>query len=411
MVRVLVVCILGMWLTAVHAQELVFTTPVPFNNAINTEDEELAPVLAPDGKTMYFIRAFHSGNTGGKLAGSDVWVSRKDAMGFWMPATRMDAAWNNKRSNAVIGVNADNTVVYLLNAYNNKSGISFSKLYGGQWSTPEFIAIPGISKDDFVGFYVSPAFDVIFISMKGKDSYGEEDLYISLKDAAGHWTEPRNLGPTINTSGFEISPFLSADKKRLYFSSNGHGGFGDADIFYCDRLFDSWETWGVPKNLGSEINTKAFDGYFSICDSAAFLISNRSGGNSNIFRAQVVQKQAVPRIQQVDQYLSSEQVSALIGVTPILSFRIDQTEISESHKQLLQRVCNAIVGRKEFKCFLIAAKSEAGSDLEKYQKRLLSILNYLRSCGLEGSRVSLGVEASDGASQTESVFLRLMKTD
>lgn len=291
--RIILLAFICLWTLTVKGQELVFSEPVKLGSQINSDDEELAPLLSSDGKTLYFSRAFHANNTGGKFAGTDIWVSKKDDKGNWMPASNMTAHWNNKRSNAVIGVNHDHTVVYLLNAYSNKSGISFSKLNSGIWGEPEFIPIPGINRDDFVGIYVHPDFDVIMISMKGADSFGEEDLYVSLKDSFGNWTAPKNLGPTINTKGFEISPFLSLDKKRLFFSSNGHQGFGDADIFYCDRLFDSWETWSAPKNLGDKINSKYFDGYFSNFDSISFFTSSRDDIHSNIYYAIVKSNKGV----------------------------------------------------------------------------------------------------------------------
>jgi outer membrane protein OmpA-like peptidoglycan-associated protein len=273
-----------------RSQELTFSEPVKLGSNVNSEAEELSPLMSADGKTLYFSRAFYDGNTGGKFAGTDIWVSKKDEAGQWLPAVNMNNRWNNKLSNSVIGINQDHSVVYLLNAYSNKSGISFSKFYSGEWGVPEFIPIPGINRDDFVGFYANPKFDVILISMKGKDSFGEEDLYVSLKDSFGNWTEPKNLGATINTKGFEISPFLAEDKKRLFFSSNGHGGFGDADIFYCDRLFDSWETWSVPKNLGDKINSKSFDAYFSMYDSVGLLSSTRDDKSSSIFKVVISKK-------------------------------------------------------------------------------------------------------------------------
>jgi len=289
-----------------RGQELVFSEPVKLGSQINSEDEELAPLLSSDGKTLYFSRAFHTKNTGGKFAGTDVWVSKKDGQGNWLPASNAGSPWNNKQSNAVIGINHDHTVVYLLNTYSNKSGIAFSKLFSGAWGAPEFIPISGINRDDFVGFYVSPAFDVILISMKGKDSYGEEDLYVSLKDSFGKWTEPKNLGTTINTKGFEISPFLSPDKKRLFFSSSGHPGFGDADIFYCDRLFDSWETWSVPKNLGKIVNSQSFDGYFTFYDSGAFLSSKRIENKSEVYYLGIFKK---------DKSLMKDSVGKLVAET------------------------------------------------------------------------------------------------
>lgn len=399
--------------TGVYCQELVFSEPVALSKLINTDDEELAPLLSPDGKTLYFIRAYHEGNTGGKFAGSDIWMSKKDDQGQWMPPARMEFGWNNKRANAVIGISQDQTVVYLLNAYSNKSGIAFSKFNSGLWGEPEFIPIPGIAKDDFVGFYVHPQFDVILISMRGKDTMGEEDIYISLKDSFGNWTEPRNLGPTINTKGFEISPFLSEDKKRLYFSSNGHGGFGDSDIFYCERLFESWETWGVPKNLGNGINSEGFEGYFSLINSISFFSSSRLNKKSEILVAELKPKEVPVRVEIVEQYLSRDQVVSLVGLNPILAFNDRDDGLTESNKQVLNKLCDAIVGRREYKCFLVAVKSGSGSDIEKYQKRLLLVLDYMRSRGIEGSRMSLGIEPVDTTlgQVPESIFFKILKTE
>jgi outer membrane protein OmpA-like peptidoglycan-associated protein len=119
--------------------------------------------------------------------------------------------------------------------------------------------------------------------MKGKDSYGEEDLYVSLKDSFGKWTEPKNLGPTINTKGFEISPFLSPDKKRLFFSSNGHPGLGDADIFMTERLYESWDVWAKPQNLGNKVNSALFDAYFTIQDSVGYFSSTINKASAKIY--------------------------------------------------------------------------------------------------------------------------------
>lgn len=405
--------VIGVAMANAFGQESVFSEPVALSNLINTEDEELAPMLSPDGKTLYFIRAFHEGNEGGRYAGSDIWMSKKDDEGNWMPAARMEFGWNNKRANAVIGINKDQTVVYLLNAYSNKSGIAFSKFNSGLWGEPEFIPIPGIAKDDFVGFYVNPQFDVILISMRGKDSLGEEDIYLSLKDSFGNWTEPRNLGPTINTKGFEISPFLSEDKKRLYFSSNGHGGFGDADIFYCDRLFDSWETWSVPRNLGKEINTIEFEGYFLMMDTYSLFVRAGESKRAEILYSHIAPKEVSVRTEVVEQYLSRDQIVSLVGLDPVLTFNSSEEKLTESNKQILNKVCSAIVGRQEYKCFLVAVKLEAGSDLEKYQKRLLLVLDYMRTRGVEGSRISLGVETFDisKGQVPESVIFKILKTE
>src|SRR5690606_37067596 len=314
MKRLILYCLIFLASLEAGAQVVQFSQPIKLGTEINSDDEELAPMLSPDGQTLYFSRAFHGKNTGGKYAGTDIWISRKDANGNWTPAVKAGDLWNNKRSNAVIGISHDGATVYLLNAYNNKSGISFSRLVNGKWTAPEFIPVPGINRDDFVSVYVHPSFDVMLISMKGRGSYGEEDLYVSLRDSLGNWNQPRNLGPSINTSGFESSPFLSADKRRLYFSSNGHPGFGDADIFYSDRLYDSWETWTTPRNLGDHINSEQFDAYFSYhSDSSITFISNRNGSSVDIFMTKLDSKNIVKNDSSEVVYITDTEARKIFG--------------------------------------------------------------------------------------------------
>lgn len=86
--------------------------------------------------------------------------------------------------------------------------------------------------------------------------HGNTDIYISTKDDFGNWTEPINLGSTINTPYAERKPFLHPDGKTLYFSSNGHPGIGRLDLFMSKRLNeDSWTEWSEPVNFGKEINS------------------------------------------------------------------------------------------------------------------------------------------------------------
>ncbi len=295
------------------AQKLEFTQPVKLGIEVNSEAEELGPILSSDGKTLYFSRVLHPENTGGKLGGLDIWMSTKDDKGKWRKASNEANGWNNQLNNAVIGVSKDNLVVYLNNAYNKQSGISFSKNLRRVWTTPELIPVPGLKISDFVGFYMNKNFDVLLISMHAKNSYGEEDLYISFKDSLNKWSDPVNLGQTINSTGYEISPFLSDDGTRIYFSSNGHLGYGDADVFYSDRLYGSWTVWSKPVNLGRPINSEKYDAYFSIQDdSVVFFSSNREGELADVYQSKIfirpktVIQDSVNRIVQQTKQLLSE---------------------------------------------------------------------------------------------------------
>lgn len=286
----------ALWFASIFntgAQILEFDSPVAMPEQVTTSaSEESMPLLSKDGKTMYFVRTFHPDNSSGSDFGQDIWYSTKDDQGNWSEATNNLGALNTKTNNAIAGVSKDGKTVYLVNTYEGKKqsgvGLSKSTLKDGNWSTPAEVKIPGINpKGDFYGFYITPEEDVLLISMEDNFSKGKNDLYIAAKDAQGSWNVPANLG-NINTPGNEISPFLSPDRKRLYFSTDGRGGMGGQDIFYSERQGDSWTDWGVPVNMSEGINSGDFDAYFSIYnDSTAFFCSSRNDTIANIYTTRI----------------------------------------------------------------------------------------------------------------------------
>lgn len=116
---------------------------------------------------------------------------------------------------------------------------------------------------------------------------GGFDIWYSRKLGA-KWGPPVNL-TTINTSGNELSPFLTPEGDRLYFASKGWAGFGGFDLFVSNGSGAEWDT---PTNLGTPYNS-SYDDYGGIwmkSDSLAFITSNRPGGvgRSDIYRVQRV---------------------------------------------------------------------------------------------------------------------------
>lgn len=107
--------------------------------------------------------------------------------------------------------------------------------------------------------------------------FGGFDIYVTyLKN--GEWTRPENLGPSVNTKGDEITPFLK--EGVLYFSSNYHQGLGGYDIFKC--TVDNGN-WSFAENMGKGINSPADDYYFTMNQYSGemFFTSNRMGGRGN----------------------------------------------------------------------------------------------------------------------------------
>ncbi|MEJ0033809.1 MAG: hypothetical protein WDO15_27265 [Bacteroidota bacterium] len=129
-----------------------------------------------------------------------------------------------------------------------------------------------------VGF-VSADGSVLVFSAQGKvydnAALNHVDLYVSLK-ANGKWTEPKSLGPTINTPNLEVTPSLSADSKRLYFSSNALDKDVSFDVYYADRLDDTWQNWSKPVNLGPSVNSVGRDYFYRMSPVGAFFSSTQN---------------------------------------------------------------------------------------------------------------------------------------
>lgn len=108
--------------------------------------------------------------------------------------------------------------------------------------------------------------------------YGGTDIWKSTRLLDGSWSEPVNLGPNINTPSYEESPFITNDGQTLYFSSDGHTGLGDQDI-YMSRL-DVEGNWGTPVNLGPPINSAHRELCFFLCadGKTGYFASDRPDG-------------------------------------------------------------------------------------------------------------------------------------
>ena len=266
-----------------------YSEPEKLGGTVNTEAEESIPVFSKDSSILYFVRTFDDENKGGETD-QDIWYSYRESAGTYTDCARLKDL-NNKFNNAVVGLGANGSKMYVLNAYDGKKdvmkGIAVSEGEGSNWSSPEKVEIPGLNiEGEFYGFHVSAQEGVIIISYAGPESLGEEDLYVSTK-SGGSWSTPKHMGSAINSAGFEISPFLSSTGDTLFFSSNGMGGEGDADIFYSVKQ-GSWINWSTPKNLGSKINSPKFDAFFSYHGDQAYWSSNRDAERSDIFMVNIL---------------------------------------------------------------------------------------------------------------------------
>jgi outer membrane protein OmpA-like peptidoglycan-associated protein len=267
-------------------------------NAINSKFNEICPVVSPDGQKLYFTRWKHPDNLGANK-NQDIWVSNWQPDRTWSKATLYPAPINNDENNAVCGITPNGKTLLLNNVYGKdgtmEKGVSFSFLLRtGEWSFPKALKILNFkNKSEFSEYTLAPNGKVLLMTTETKDTYGGKDIYVSFLNADDSWSEPKNVGPVVNTGEAESTPFIAPDGVTMYFSSSGHVGYGNNDIFLSRRLDDTWQNWSVPENLGPIVNTPQWDGYFSVSakgDYAYFSSTENSIGAEDIYRIKIPEK-------------------------------------------------------------------------------------------------------------------------
>ena len=149
-----------------------------------------------------------------------------------------------------------------------------------KWGDQLIEAVPFNDREYSVGHAaLSADGQTLYFASDKPGGYGGVDLYKSIRDQSGNWSAPTNLGPTINTSGDDMFPFVANDG-TLYFSSNGHMGLGGLDVF---SSIPSKDSWSAPENLGYPINTNSDDFNYIIDkdNKTGYFASNRPGGQGD----------------------------------------------------------------------------------------------------------------------------------
>ena len=272
------------------------TTALPAT--VNTESFEYAPVITPDGMTLYFCGNGRADNIGME----DIFVSNLVG-GAWQQSKSMDQFNTPLGNEAPLAVSPDGNMLLIYKDANiyyterTRNGwTSLNKMTvlntGNSWE-----ADASFAPDGSAVFFISDRRGNVGRHHPHESNFhgsyhGNSDIYVSTRNADGTWNEPVNLGTSINTPYAERSPWLASDMKTLYFSSNGHCGMGKLDVFKSTRLSDtSWTQWSEPVNLGKEINTAHDDyNYIISTDGKSALFTKIAGGDANICTVDIPEK-------------------------------------------------------------------------------------------------------------------------
>lgn len=183
------------------------------------------PMFSPDQKRLYFISNL---SLDGKKTKDDIdlwYVERENIKSGWSKPINIGLPVNSQL-NEYYASFTDNGTLYFASKDKSEAAPSYafdiyrSEYKNGEFLKPELLPESINTKRYEADVFISPDETyMIFCSIR-KNGLGQGDLYISFKDKAGKWSEAVNMGESINTEKHELCPFVSADGKYLFYTSN-----------------------------------------------------------------------------------------------------------------------------------------------------------------------------------------------
>lgn len=388
--------------TAVFAQgyKRVYSTPIKLSSAVNSDKhEESLPILTSDGETLYFVRTYTETEGENNKGDQDVYVSVIENGKFSLASDDLPTL-HDKYNNAVIGVSENKNTIYVLNQYVkgrrfSNQGVSLAnKSANGTWEEPKVVVMPKINfKGKHYGAYITPDEKTMFFSAELEGSNGEEDLYYTELDENGRWKELKSMGNVINSSKADFAPYLSPDKKLLFFSSYGHDGAGSADIFVSERIGKGWDEWSKPEPLQG-INTKGFESYPNIDKNNNIIFSSNNGGKgySDLYTTKMTLEKIAPK--PVEPVKSEEQKAieklAKEFDLQLIYFDYNKSEIKVEDAIVLDAVYDVLNKFPNLKIILSGYTDDRGRDeynMRLSNKRANAGRDYLIKKGINKKRI------------------------
>jgi len=252
--------------------------PRNMGDSINTEVSEYYPAITVDGNKLIFTRRVRNYN-------EDFYESDK-VNGLWSKARSLPGNINTNQNEGAQSISQDGQWL-IFTGCNFPDGFGSCDLYisyltSDGWSTPENLG-DSINTEFWESApSLSPDKRDLYFASNRPGGYGGIDLYVSHRRLNGHWSAPENLGPAINTAGNDAAPFIHADNQSLYFTSNGHTGYGGDDLFVSRK--GPKGAWSEPENLGYPINTIENEGSLVIAadGKTAFYASDRADSRGGL---------------------------------------------------------------------------------------------------------------------------------
>ncbi len=241
-----------------YSGNMFSNNPRSVGDSVNTDLDEYWPSVTGDGSELIFTREVKRAGGYGRDRQEDFYISRWSD-GYWGTAKNAGTPLNTAGNEGAQSIASDGRSMYFTacdrNDGHGRCDIYYSAFDGKKWSpgvnagspvnSPYWESQPSINSNGRMLFFVS----------NRPGGIGGMDIWYSVGKTNGKWNNPVNPGKIVNTTGDEFSPFIYFNGKTLYFSSNGRESFGGFDIYSTNLNPDS--TWSDPVNLGPSVNTPA----------------------------------------------------------------------------------------------------------------------------------------------------------
>ena len=282
---------IAFWLflsSTLHSQIPVFEEFVVVKNetAINSKDLEFSPSFNKDGLVFISTKVANPNfDIEDKKINQNImsiFWARRNSEGYLEAPEVFAEELLSQFHEGPLTFDRTNQTLYFTRNNTDKDQKSIRKLkiysaqlVGDKWQN--FKELP-FNLDDYETCHpsISADDDVIYFASDREGGFGGMDIWMSKREGGDNWSEPVNLGSSVNSPQNEVFPYVAADG-TLYFSSNGYGGSGQLDVFYT---LNDGDNWLAPVNLGKPFNSE-FDDFGFIIDrdnKNGYFSSNRKGG-------------------------------------------------------------------------------------------------------------------------------------
>ena len=280
----------------VFAAEAI-TQPVPFEPknlgaGVNSADPEYYPCITADDNTLIYTRRVKAPEIPVYGMQEDFYVSQRGNDGTWQ-ASKPVPVVNTRAFNEGAGTLSPDGRFIIFTKCSLEDGsyggelrglgscdLFISRRIGDRWTAPENLGTPVNSRNwETQPSLASDGRTLYYIrGMVAQDGIKSMDIFTCTFQDDGTWSKPEKLGDNVNTPYQEESVQIHPDGRTLYFSSNGHPGFGGLDIYVSRKQADG--SWGKALNLGHPINSGADENSLLVSadGKVAYFASDRTGG-------------------------------------------------------------------------------------------------------------------------------------